>query len=74
VTNTSVNPARSAGPALFVGGLAVKQLWLFFVAPLAGALLAGAAHRFPPDCEGVTRTKSCPGADGYTLIARGDEP
>ena len=45
VTNTSVNPARSLGPALFVGGLAVKQLWLFFVAPLVGALLAGAAHR-----------------------------
>lgn len=45
VTNTSVNPARSLGPALFVGGLAVKQLWLFFVAPLVGAVLAGAAHR-----------------------------
>lgn len=45
VTNTSVNPARSLGPAVFVGGLAVKQLWLFFVAPLFGALLAGAAHR-----------------------------
>jgi aquaporin Z len=45
VTNTSVNPARSLGPALFVGGWAVKQLWLFFVAPLVGALLAGAAHR-----------------------------
>jgi aquaporin Z len=45
VTNTSVNPARSLGPAVFVGGLAVKQLWLFFVAPLFGALLAGAVHR-----------------------------
>lgn len=45
VTNTSVNPARSLGPALFVGGLAVKQLWLFFLAPLLGALLAGAAQR-----------------------------
>jgi aquaporin Z len=45
VTNTSVNPARSTGPALFVGGWAVKQLWLFWVAPIVGALLAGAAYR-----------------------------
>jgi len=45
VTNTSVNPARSTGPALFVGGWAVKQLWLFWVAPIVGALLAGAAHK-----------------------------
>ena len=45
VTNTSVNPARSLGPAVFVGGWAVKQLWLFFVAPVVGALLAGAAYR-----------------------------
>ena len=41
VTNTSVNPARSTGPAIFVGGWAVKQLWLFWVAPLIGAALAG---------------------------------
>jgi len=41
VTNTSVNPARSTGPALFVGGWAVAQLWLFWVAPLAGGALAG---------------------------------
>lgn len=46
VTNTSVNPARSTGPALFVGGWAIRQLWLFWVAPIAGAVLAGAAHRF----------------------------
>ena len=46
VTNTSVNPARSTGPALFVGGWAISQLWLFWVAPIAGALLAGVAHRF----------------------------
>jgi aquaporin Z len=45
VTNTSVNPARSTGPAIFVGGWAVKQLWLFWVAPIVGALLAGAAYR-----------------------------
>jgi len=41
VTNTSVNPARSTGPALFVGGWALEQLWLFWVAPIAGALIAG---------------------------------
>ena len=41
VTNTSVNPARSTGPAIFVGGWAVGQLWLFWVAPIVGAALAG---------------------------------
>ncbi len=41
VTNTSVNPARSIGPALFAGGDAIAQLWLFIVAPVAGAVLAG---------------------------------
>lgn len=45
VTNTSVNPARSTSQALFVGGWAVKQLWLFWVAPIAGALLAGFTFR-----------------------------
>lgn len=41
VTNVSVNPARSTGPALFAGGWALQQLWLFWIAPLAGAALAG---------------------------------
>src|SRR5947207_304600 len=45
VTNTSVNPARSTGPALFVGGWALAQLWLFWVAPIVGAALAGLAYR-----------------------------
>ena len=45
ITNTSVNPARSIGPALFVGGWALEQLWLFIVAPLAGALIAAVLHR-----------------------------
>jgi aquaporin Z len=44
VTNTSVNPARSIGPALFVGGWALGQLWLFIVAPLAGSVLAAAVY------------------------------
>src|SRR5687768_3771743 len=46
VTNTSVNPARSTGPALFAGGWAIKQLWLFWLAPIIGAALAGVAYRF----------------------------
>ena len=45
VTNTSVNPARRTGPALFLGGWALGQLWLFWVAPIVGALLAGAVTR-----------------------------
>ena len=45
VTNTSVNPARSTGPALFVGGWALQQLWLFWLAPLVGAALAGFTYR-----------------------------
>ena len=44
VTNTSVNPARSTGPALFVGGGAIDQLWLFWVAPIIGAALAGLVY------------------------------
>ena len=45
VTNTSVNPARSTGVAVFVGGWAVSQLWLFWVAPIAGSLLGAAVYR-----------------------------
>lgn len=44
VTNLSVNPARSTGPALFVGGWALEQLWLFWIAPIVGAALAGATY------------------------------
>jgi aquaporin Z len=44
VTNTSVNPARSTGPALFVGGAAVDQLWLFWVTPVLGAVIAGVVY------------------------------
>ena len=45
VTNTSVNPARSTGPALLVGGWAIAQLWMFWVAPIIGAALAGLVYR-----------------------------
>ncbi|MBY0296095.1 MAG: aquaporin Z [Methylobacterium sp.] len=46
ITNTSVNPARSTGPALFVGGWALAQLWLFWVAPLIGGVLGGVLYRW----------------------------
>jgi aquaporin Z len=46
VTNTSVNPARSTGPAIFVGSWAVSQLWLFWLAPILGALAAGFVYRW----------------------------
>jgi aquaporin Z len=61
VTNTSVNPARSTGPALFVGGWALAQLWLFWFAPLIGAGLAGLAYQalvgkpIPPVVPGTTK-------------------
>jgi aquaporin Z len=45
VTNTSVNPARSTAPALFVGGWAINELWLFWVAPLIGAAIAGFIYK-----------------------------
>ena len=51
VTNTSVNPARSTGVALYVGGWAITQLWLFWVAPIGGALLGAIAYRFIADEE-----------------------
>src|SRR5262245_18314151 len=46
VTNTSVNPARTTGPALYVGGWALAQLWLLWLAPIAGAILAGSVYRW----------------------------
>jgi aquaporin Z len=46
ITNTSVNPARSTGPALFEGGIALGQLWFFWVMPIIGAILAGVIYRW----------------------------
>jgi aquaporin Z len=57
VTNLSVNPARSTGPALFVGGWALQQLWLFWLAPLAGAAVAGFVY---PRLTGEPRTEEQP--------------
>ncbi|MGV3572863.1 MAG: aquaporin Z [Ramlibacter sp.] len=53
VTNTSVNPARSTGPAVFVGGWALQQLWLFWVAPIIGALVAGFTYKSLFEAEEV---------------------
>lgn len=53
VTNTSVNPARSTGPALFVGGTPLTQLWLFWVAPLVGAAIAGLAYQYLAGSKGA---------------------
>ncbi len=60
VTNTSVNPARSTGPALLEGGIALEQLWLFWLAPIIGALIGGALYKAlavdthaKPNIEGV---------------------
>lgn len=63
VTNTSVNPARSTGPAIFVGGWALQQLWLFWLAPIAGAIAAGLFYRAVlnkdlPEDPPVTGTKT----------------
>jgi aquaporin Z len=58
VTNLSVNPARSTGPALFVGGWAVEQLWLFWVAPIIGAVLGGIAYSALAREEGPVALRS----------------
>ena len=58
VTNTSVNPARRPGPALFVGGWAIQQLWLFWVAPLIGGVIGGVVYRWLSDePEGIVAGK-----------------
>lgn len=56
VTNTSVNPARSTGPALFAGGAYISQLWLFWLAPLAGAVVAGLLARWLYETESIAST------------------
>jgi aquaporin Z len=51
VTNTSVNPARSTATAVFVGGWAVRQLWLFWVAPIVGGIVGGLIYRSVAECS-----------------------
>ena len=72
VTNTSVNPARSTGPALFVGGWALSQLWLFWLAPLLGAAIAGLAYPFvtgDPGAEPIAES----GQDPATTVTSAGE-
>jgi aquaporin Z len=64
VTNLSVNPARSTAPALFVGGPALAQLWLFWVAPVAGAALAGVAYRALAEAGNEPESRGSP--TGFT--------
>jgi aquaporin Z len=64
VTNTSVNPARSTGPALFVGGWALAQLWVFWVAPLVGAVAAGIVYPL------VAKVQSAPEAAAVPALKR----
>lgn len=63
ITNLSVNPARSTGPALFVGGWALAQLWLFWVAPLVGAAGAGVVGRWLFAPNGAPKPAEVPAAD-----------
>jgi len=56
VTNTSVNPARSTGPALFAGGEFIAQLWLFWIAPIIGAVIAGLLSRWMYETEAIVET------------------
>ena len=65
VTNTSVNPARSIGPAVFVGGWAISQLWLFIIAPLVGAVVGSVAYRMigRPERLRTREAEQAPAAD-----------
>jgi aquaporin Z len=80
LTGTSVNPARSIGPALFVGGAALSQLWLFIIAPLIGGVIAAAAVTFlypgevPPPEEMAEEIPPGGTAPGYTTIQTGETP
>ena len=67
VTNTSVNPARSTGPALFAGGAYISQLWLFWLAPLAGAVIAGLLARWLYEPESIAE-HDCGGRAPRRLI------
>ena len=78
VTNTSVNPARSTGVALFAGGRALSQLWLFWIAPIIGAVLGATCTSSSAGRRVVRPGKRCPpdaGSGGHVLAAnRPDSP
>jgi aquaporin Z len=71
VTNASVNPARSTAPALIEGGWAIQQLWLFWVAPIAGALLAGLLYPILSSAEVGTRIRPRSVLDAPNVVAGG---
>jgi aquaporin Z len=66
VTKVSLNPARSTGPAIFVGGWAISQLWMFWLTPICGALLAGLAY---PALAGHSKT-GAPALQTSAAVAR----
>jgi len=70
VTNTSVNPARSIGPAVFVGGWALAQLWLFIIAPLVGAVLAAVVYNVTHKAPEVISVKEAEQALGSEQAER----
>jgi aquaporin Z len=76
LTGTSVNPARSIGPALIVGGLALSQLWVFIVAPLVGGVLAALTHNafYPSAEETVVRLDVAESVPGQRLTAPESDP
>lgn len=72
VTNTSVNPARSLGPALILGGTALQQVWLFWVAPLLGAALAGVSYQWLTGSAGTEAVASSAQAIGRATTTIGE--
>ncbi|WP_206952634.1 aquaporin Z [Trinickia acidisoli] len=72
VTNTSVNPARSTGPALFAGQTAIDQLWLFWAAPIVGAVLAGVIYPLIAGRDDATQREREVILESEKLAARGD--
>jgi aquaporin Z len=69
VTNTSVNPARSTGPAVFVGGWAIEQLWMFWVAPIIGGVVGAFVYRFlaPPVVDSTSEARPVEPSDAALL-------
>ncbi|MCC6526551.1 MAG: aquaporin Z [Polyangiaceae bacterium] len=74
VTNLSVNPARSTGPALYVGGWALGQLWLFWLAPIVGAVLAGLAYPLMAGEKAAEKRPPVEGSRGVRLDEQHPQP